>query len=71
MLLVNNSLRCRLRSLCPSHLMQSEAFTHSSDWRKHGEDTACSANEMENTVACSPHSLFTLFVFFFSSLPVV
>lgn len=29
MLLVNNSPRCRLRSLCPSHLSQSEAFAHS------------------------------------------
>lgn len=29
MLLVNNSLRCRLRSLCPSHRSQSEAFARS------------------------------------------
>lgn len=28
MLLVNNSLRCRLRSLCPSHRSQSEALAH-------------------------------------------
>lgn len=49
MLLVNNSPRCRLRSLRPSHLIQSEAFTQSSDWRKHGENTGSSANEVENT----------------------
>lgn len=59
MLVVNNSLRCRLRSLRPSHLIQSEAFTQSSDWRKHGENTGSSANEMENIVACSPHSHFS------------
>lgn len=29
MLLVNNSLRCRLRSLCPSHRSQSETFARS------------------------------------------
>ena len=45
MLLVNNSPRCRLRSLCPSCLNQSEAFTQCSDWRKHGKDPAWYVNE--------------------------
>lgn len=66
MLLVNNSPRCHLQSLFPSHFSLSGRFSLDSDWRNRGKGITCYANAIGYFVASLPDSfLINLYPFFF------